>query len=564
VIKEVPKIITEQKVVVKEVIKEVVKVVAPTAVPFRVADSRTPAHLVGYIMHSRDPNPKYGGVVRTAGPSEMQHFDLHQGAPAYTGITNVYNKLLYRNVGYGLEGIVPDLASGWEVSEQGLVYVFPLRQGVKWHDGTEFTSADVVATFNRILNPPAGVDTKVTGDRYEFVDKVEALDKNLVKFTLKRPTPWFLSTMAAAPHFGYAVIYPKAFLEAHDQDVRKNIPPGTGAFKYVRRLPGEFIEMEANPDYFIRGLPYVDGAKALHIPNWRDRGSAVLGGISDFGFNTHYTIQDEAKKSPGKFKQSNPVCGYVGGVRINTLRPPWDDVRVRRAVWLAYDRQFIRDVGTEGHPWASPPTRWQINSSPYALSHTEINALPGYRADKVADRAEAKLLMAAAGYPDGFKAQIASTATTAIVEIRVPALLSQLAFLGITADVRTYERALQAEEFKEGNWDLNVGGTAMYIGDSDPTPAWVIHMRTGGGKNYMNYSNPEVDKRIDRLLVEQDFAERKRLVLEVSDLLDNDPPYLNSGGCTGSPLAWNYLKGLQMEDLKAYPWGRYETAWLDK
>ncbi len=159
----------------------------------------------------------------------------------------MYNNLTYRNVGEGQRDIVPDLATGWEVSNDGLTYTFTLREGAEWHDGVEFTALDVIGTFDRILNPPEGVITGSIRQSFEPVEDIRLLDTYKVAFDLVRPTPWFVNVLGAAPHFGYPVMYPKHFLDAHNQNVRENLPPGTGAFLFRERVPGEYLELEANP-----------------------------------------------------------------------------------------------------------------------------------------------------------------------------------------------------------------------------------------------------------------------------------------------------------------------------
>ena len=205
VVKEVPveKIVTVERVVEKEVVKEVMIQPKATPEPIRMDPSK-----FGYMMRAVESEIVRGGVVRTAGPVEMAHWDLHQGAPAYTGITNMYNNLTYRNVGMGQRDIVPDLATGWEVSNDGLTYTFTLREGAKWHDGVEFTALDVIGTFERILNPPEGVITGSIRQSFEPVENVRLLDTYKVAFDLVRPTPWFVNVLGAAPHFGYPVMYP--------------------------------------------------------------------------------------------------------------------------------------------------------------------------------------------------------------------------------------------------------------------------------------------------------------------------------------------------------------------
>lgn len=505
--------------------------------------------------------------MRTAGPVEMAHWDLHQGAPAYTGITNLYNNLTYRNVSDGLRGIVPDLASNWEITPDGLEFTFALREGVKWHDGVAFSSADVVATFDRILDPPSeAIVTDVTASRFEMVADVTALDANTVKMTLKRPTPWFVDVLGGAPHFGYAVIYPKHFMDANDQNVRENIPPGTGAFMFKDRLPGEYLEMEANPNYWNPDLPYVDGIKALHIPVWANRGAAVLTGLADFTWNGDSETWHRAKDEPDKYKASNPPTNGQFGIWVNNTVKPFDDVRVRRAVHLAVNREHIYGVYS-GITVPMTTGRWLSPASKWAQSNEEILSLPGWRIDqagKAEDIVEAKALMAEAGYADGVNIQAMGTNTPASGEVFGVAFLAQLdEILGITSDMEIIERGLEGEALVEGNWAIGFFTGAGPADVTDPTPVWNSAFRCGGLQNHEGYCNPEFDSILDKLLTVFDPDEREALIYEAMDFLDQEMPIWPVGAGAGLPMSGIHVNGIMIEDLGGYPWGRYETVWMD-
>src|SRR6267378_6923945 len=137
-----------------------------------------------------EPNPKRGGVLKWAGPAEVAHFDVHQGASRVI-LCQMHNNLVRFNPADGLKTIIPDLAESWKASPDGRTYNFKLRDGVKFHDGTAFSSADVVATFSRIIFPPAGM-ASIYKDQFAAVDKVEAVDRLNVRFVLKEPRPYFL------------------------------------------------------------------------------------------------------------------------------------------------------------------------------------------------------------------------------------------------------------------------------------------------------------------------------------------------------------------------------------
>ena len=542
----------------------------PTAVPVMAVLEPIilEASKYGYMMSSSDPKPKYGGTVRTAGPVEMAHWDLHQGAPAYTGITNVYNNLTYRNVGQGQRDVVPDLAVSWEISSDGMTYTFPLREGVKWHDGVEFTSADVQATFDRILNPPsADIVTDVTASRFEMVESVSVSDKYTVQFTLKRPTPWFVNVLGGAPHFGYAVIYPKHFLDANDQNVRSNIPPGTGAFKFKDRLPGEYLEMEANPNYWNSALPYVDGIRALHIPVWANRGTAVLTGLADFTWNGDVETWNRAHEEPDKYKTSSPPVNSSFGWWINNAVEPLDDPRVRRAMLLAIDKDFMHEV-TGGVTIPQKIARWVTDAHPDAMPESEIRKIPGYRNDpagRAADIAEAQRLLADAGYPDGFNVKVVGSNAPAFATVVGVAFLQQLEqTLNITSDLEVIERGLEGEALVEGNWGIGFMTGPGPADVPDPTPIWNAALRCDAKQNHGNYCDPAFDLILDRMLTEFDPVKRKDLLYEAMDHLDQNPPVVSGAQSTGLPMGGIHVMGIMLEDVGGYPWGRYETVWLNQ
>ena len=555
------------------VIKEVVKTVEVEKIKEVIVAVATPVVVkmdqkwFGHMMASSDSEPKRGGVIRTAGPIEMAHFDLHQGAPAYTGITNVYNNLTYRNLGDGLRGVVPDLATGWEVSEDGLTYTFSLRENAKWHDGVGFTGADVIATFDRILNPPDGVNTASIKQSFEPVESVKLNDLYTVEFTLKRPTPWFVEVLGAAPHFGYPVMYPKHFLDLHDQNVREDIPPGTGAFKYKDRVQGEYLEMEANLDYWNPALPYVDGIKAMHIPVWANRGAAVLTSVVDFTWNGNQETWKKAMAEPENFHGSNPPINGVSALWMNNEMKPFDDSRVRRALQCGLDKTYHREVaGAIALP--NYQARWLSKANPYHMSDAEILKQPCWRTDEAGRAADIKIakdLLADAGYADGFHIEAIGNNTPAGGEVVGVAWLQQAEdILGITSEIKIIERGMEGEALVDGQWHVAfVTGTGSDV--PDPTAQWNGIYRCGAEGNYYNYCNPEFDSQIlDRLLVEFDPVVRAELFNKAMDMLDENPPGWIASGGSGLPMGHVGVKGIMIHDLGGYPWGRYETVWLER
>ena len=154
------------------------------------------------VARAAEPNPKRGGVLKWAGPAEVQHFDVHQGAGRAT-MCHLYNNLVRFNPADGLKTIIPDLAESWKISPDEKVYTFKLRDGVKFHDGTAFSSADVVATFSRIIFPPPGM-ASIYKDQFAAAEKVEAVDRLTVRFVLKEPRPYFLELFTPSSMIVYS------------------------------------------------------------------------------------------------------------------------------------------------------------------------------------------------------------------------------------------------------------------------------------------------------------------------------------------------------------------------
>src|SRR5262249_22307732 len=212
-----------------------------------------------FQMAAPEPNPKRGGVMRYGILNRPPHFDVHQsGTVGNIGTQGcMFDNLIRRDPRDSGKSIIPDLAHSWEIAKDGKTYTFHLRQGVQFHDGTDFTSADIKATFDRIAKPPAGVSIPRT-PLFRAVSEINARDKYTVEFKLAAPRP--VNFMMSAFASGWNVIFSKKTLEENNYDLRKvlNIP-GTGPFKTKRRVENEVWVMERNSNYWNKGLPYLDG-----------------------------------------------------------------------------------------------------------------------------------------------------------------------------------------------------------------------------------------------------------------------------------------------------------------
>src|SRR5256885_4394205 len=216
-------------------------------------------------MAAPEPNPKRGGVMRYGILNRPPHFDVHQsGTVGNIGTQGcMFDNLIRRDPRDSGKTIVPDLAHSWEIAKDGKTYPFHLRQGVQSHDGTDFTSPDVNATLDRIVKPPSGVSIPRT-PVFRAVSEINARDKYTVEFKLAAPRS--VNFMMSAFASGWNVIFSKKALEENNYDLRRilNIP-GTGPFKTKRRVENEIWVMEKNPNYWNKGLPYLEGIEVYHL-----------------------------------------------------------------------------------------------------------------------------------------------------------------------------------------------------------------------------------------------------------------------------------------------------------
>src|SRR5262245_23116964 len=200
--------------------------------------------------------PRRGGILLAITGADAPSLDAHQEttfatlhlvAPLYSGLLQVDP--------YSYPNAIGDVASDWKIAPDGLTYTFTVRQGVRFHDGSPLTAADVKATFDKIVFPPEGVRSP---RKFHFtaVAGIEAPDPSTVVFKLKFPSASLLTTIASP----WNVIYPKKYLDKDGNYFKSNVV-GSGPFKFKSYTRGSTFEGERNPDYFVKDRPYLNGYK---------------------------------------------------------------------------------------------------------------------------------------------------------------------------------------------------------------------------------------------------------------------------------------------------------------
>jgi peptide/nickel transport system substrate-binding protein len=505
---------------------------------------------------------KSGGVLR------MQHFD----SPASMSILEestraseqpmmaVFNNLvLYdQHVSQNsLSSIVPDLATKWEWSEDGKDLTFPLRQGVKWHDGKPFTSADVKCTWDLLMGK--GQDKLRLNPRkswYENVVDVTTRGDYEVTFHLKQPQPALLALMAS----GWSPIYP---CHVPARDMRQH-PIGTGPFRFVEFKPNEYIKLVKNPDYWKPGRPYLDGIDFTIMRETAPRDLAFFAGKFDaipLGV-TIPTLKDFKEQAPQAICQAE-IGNVPRTMLINVSKPPFDNPELRHAMVLALDRKAFNDILNEGMPNAIGANMLPAPNGVWGMPPEMLETLPGYNPDVAKNRAEAKKIMEGLGYGQDNRLAV-QISTRNFPAWRNPAvvLISHLKEIYIDAELDLVDTALWYPKMTRK--DFTVGAVPIESGVDDPDQMFYENYYTGAARNYAGYSDPEFDKLVDRQSMEPDPEKRKQLVWQAERKLAEAyfrPVIVYPGGAS---CRQPWLKGWTRMTNSIYNEWRFEDVWLDK
>src|SRR5574341_2396580 len=224
---------------------------------------------------------------------------------------------------YNYQKIIGDLATEWKIAPDALTYTFKIHQGIRFHDGSPLTAADVKASYDKIIFPPAGVRSFRTSS-FSAVERVEAPDPGTVVFKLKFPSASLLNNLASP----WNVIYPKKYLDRDPNYFKTNVV-GSGPFRFKHYTRGSTFEGERNPDYFVKDRPYLDGYKFFISPETAVRAAAIRSGRAYSEFRDLPNADAEAiKKQLGDkvVVQETPVTA-AWGIAVNTTVKPFNDAR---------------------------------------------------------------------------------------------------------------------------------------------------------------------------------------------------------------------------------------------
>jgi peptide/nickel transport system substrate-binding protein len=500
--------------------------------------------------------PQRGGTLPQVIGGDPPNLDMHANSTYLVSFTMapVYNNLIQFDPLKAEEtpqSIIGDLAKSWEQSGDGLQYTFKLNEGVTYHDGKPFTSADVKASLERMKNPPRGV-VSPRQDSLEGIDSIQTPDASTAVIKLSRPMPSLLPILAQ----GWMSIYnAQDITGGFDYKLRTN---GTGPFVLKEYVRGNRLTYEANKNYFVKGQPYLDGMTAYIMPDAGARTSAFQAGNILF-VGSQFTESDLASLAP--VLKDKMVVQRQNGFGFLTINfgagAPWRDERVRRAVSLAMNRQNAIELLDEGQGRIGG---YMPANGGWALSQEEVQALPGYAPTNDRVIQEARQLLQAAGVRQGHETTILTRRGASYERLSL-FIKDNLTAVGINAKPQVLEDASAYDALNTRNFDLAPWSHSIAL--DDPDGIFAEFYITGAPRNYSDLSSPEVDALFQRQSQTLNVQDRVKLVKEMQQ---KAMPLFGKVIITWGLRRWTWWNRVQgyVGHVGLYNNNRHAGTWLEK
>ena len=487
------------------------------------------------------------------GHRETTYATVHSAAPFYSTLIRVDP-----NNPSSTNKFVCDLCTAMpQPTDDGKTYTFKIREGVKFHDGSLLTAADVAASWKAIIHPPEGV-VSARESYYSMVDTVEAPDPRTVVFHLKFATGAFLPALADP----YAWIYKKEILDKDPHWYEKNIL-GSGPFKFAGLEIGQSIKGVRNPDYYIEGLPYLDGFTGIYAEKQAVRVDAIRADRAAMEFRgLPPSARDQLVKELGDkiaVQESDWNCALL--VTPNHKKKPFDDVRVRRALTLAIDQwrgapalakiAIVRKVGGIVFP-----------GSPLAATRDELQKIAGFWPIIEKSRVEAKRLLNEAGV-ERLTFELLNRNVDQPYKYVATWLIDEWSKVGLHVTQRVLPTGPFFEALRNATFDVAVDFNCQSV----VNPLLNVGKFLPHSVYSENYGNYEDQKEVDlyqKMLHETDFIRQRAMMREFEKyVLDTEAHMLVTPWYYRIIPYRSYVKGWKISPSH-YLNQDLATVWLDK
>ena len=436
------------------------------------------------------------GVLRAAIGGEPDQLDPHRTSSyfSFQVLENIFDTLVQPDENLEMQ---PALAESWQVSDDQLTWTFTLRDGVTFHDGSDFTADDVVYSYNRIID-----EELANAWKFAAVTEVSAVDDSTVKITVAQPTPNLLSNLGG---FKGMAIVDQANVESGDI---QTAPIGTGPFSFADAVSADSISLTANPDYW-GGAPEVGGIEFQFISEASTALAALRSGEIDWTDVIPEQEVEQLQEDESISVEVSPSNDYWY-LALNQAREPWSDVRVRQAIAYAVDREAIVQAVSYGTAQQN-----QLAIPEDSVWYTEYDSY-SRNLDK------AKQLLSDAGVTGGTMDMLATSDYPETVKA-AQIIASNLEPLGFTVNIRQPDFSTWLDEQNSGNFDILMMG---WLGNIDPDDFYYAQHHSEGASNAQKYANASVDELLDAGRVETDMAARKQLYADAATIIADEASYI--------------------------------------
>lgn len=410
----------------------------------------------------------------------------------YEGLTWVDNEMI----------VQPRLASEWEISEDGKVYTFKLRNDVYFHNGSKMTATDVKYSYDLFLDESFG--SGGSGD-FTAVDSIEVLDETTVKFNLKDPYASLLAALGGR----YGAVVPEG---TYDNGNLRNTVVGTGPYTLVEWKQNNSMDLKKFDKYWSDDRGFIDQITIQIVPDENSLIAGIRSGQIDVSLLTDSKFYGMIKDNPKLDVERQPALRWTTLDFANDIEP-FNDPRVRRAILKGIDKEEIMIAGTDGVGsliGIMPPafSEWVV---PVADLENQIRDVEG-----------AKKLLDEAGYGDGFNMPLRIISGFSWMRPAAEVIASNLKDIGITVEIETVDLGVWIEDWSNYNTPntLNEWG-----GFTDPDLLYYRHFRAQPeGGDWRRWNNEEGSKLLDQARGETDLETRKELYNEFQHLMANEVP----------------------------------------
>jgi len=541
---------------------------APTPAP-QATPTPTPTPIPAPTPVTRLPTPTptpvgeqpvYGGVLNWFVYGDPGQLDVHvREALVQQQVTaGVYSGLLEYNP-LKPDEIIPDLAESFVTSQDGTVYTFRLRQGVRWHDGQPFTADDVVFSIRRVIGQldPNLVSPRCGAMLKPAVDSVEKVDDYTVRITLKGTNPMFIPSIASA----WCRILPKHIYDRFGDFNTPEAQIGTGPFKFKRYERGNVIEWERNPNYFREGRPYLDGVKQFVLVSAATQMAAAKTGrihLWDTWPVMTPSQAEELRRARGSEVEIVQVSiNTLAGAYMNTTKPPFDNPDLRKAVNLAIDRQAILERVWQGVGVVCALLDPKLVGD-YALPLDEVMQFPGCRQPKDQDIATARSLVQK-HYPGGLQLEVVTRVVGDYVQ-RSQVVLENLRAIGMEPTLRTFESAAGYTYFaKKEHTLITTQDRAMVLADPGAVITTVL---IGANEQWSGWKDPQVEEWSRIALTSLDPQKRKEALHNIQRYLWTQDTFFAPFGWVDGFLFWDKRVRNYVPALTIYDNNTFREVWL--